>query len=208
MASSAEHNGMGFMNKRKMGFGILAVAVVAALATGSIYAFFSDTETSNNNSFQAGTLDLHVNDAVQWADAEIDINNVVPGTDGVRTIKLTNGGSIAGTVSATITTVEDDPGVTTEPEAELPTADEGELSENLDVQIWVDVNNNGIIDGTESAVYTGLLSNVNNAAWDLGALAVNANMYVSVHYEVADTVGNEIQADECTFSIGFTLTQS
>jgi len=50
---------------------LVTIVAVAAIATGATVAYFSDTETSNSNTFAAGTLDLDVN-----------------GNNGVNTVKF------------------------------------------------------------------------------------------------------------------------
>jgi len=50
---------------------LVTIVTVAAIATGATVAYFSDTETSNSNTFAAGTLDLDVN-----------------GNNGVNTVKF------------------------------------------------------------------------------------------------------------------------
>ena len=37
---------------------LLAVALVGGLVSGGLFAYFSDTETSEGNTFQAGTIDI------------------------------------------------------------------------------------------------------------------------------------------------------
>lgn len=53
---------------------IMLIGIVAMLAGAGIYAYFSDTETSSDNVFTAGVMDLN-----KPADAAIVIDNAYPG---------------------------------------------------------------------------------------------------------------------------------
>ena len=194
------------MIKRKIAIGLIAVAIVAVFTSGAIYAYFNDTESSSGNSFTAGTLDLTVNGQNPWAQTVFSASNLAPGASGVSTMTLANSGSVGGTLTGTILNLNDAPGTTPEPE---PTPDHGELSANMQITVWVDANHNGVIDGTETAIYSGLLSGANNSApWALGTLAGGATTYVSISYLIPTTVGNVIMGDICTFTIEYTLTQT
>jgi spore coat-associated protein N len=74
--------------KKKLGMGIASAALGIALVGGGTFAYFSDTEVSNN-SFAAGTLDLAVNPSVV-----IDVDNLKPGDVMVREFALENNGSL------------------------------------------------------------------------------------------------------------------
>ncbi|WP_042142614.1 CalY family protein [Paucisalibacillus sp. EB02] len=74
--------------KKKLGMGIATAALGIALVGGGTFAYFSDTEVSNN-SFAAGTLDLAVNPSVV-----IDVDNLKPGDTMVREFVLENNGSL------------------------------------------------------------------------------------------------------------------
>ncbi|MBS4192538.1 SipW-dependent-type signal peptide-containing protein [Bacillus sp. FJAT-49705] len=74
--------------KKKLGLGIAAASLGLSLVGGGTFAYFSDTEVTNNQ-FTAGTLDLAVNPEVI-----IDINNLKPGDWMVREFKLENKGSL------------------------------------------------------------------------------------------------------------------
>ncbi|WP_062350260.1 CalY family protein [Bacillus kwashiorkori] len=74
--------------KKKLGMGIAAAALGLSLIGGGTYAYFSDTEVTNNT-FTAGTLDLAVNPSVI-----IDVDNLKPGDVMVREFELQNNGSL------------------------------------------------------------------------------------------------------------------
>src|SRR5690606_22194376 len=74
--------------KKKLGMGIASAALGIALVGGGTFAYFSDTEVSNNK-FAAGTLDLAVNPSVV-----IDVDNLKPGDVMVREFLLENNGTL------------------------------------------------------------------------------------------------------------------
>lgn len=74
--------------KKKLGLGVASAALGMALVGGGTFAYFSDTEVSNNK-FTAGTLDLAVNPSVV-----IDVDNLKPGDVMVREFLLENNGSL------------------------------------------------------------------------------------------------------------------
>ncbi|MDH4617831.1 hypothetical protein JZI27_12145 [Brevibacillus sp. AY1] len=75
-----------------------SVGIGAALIGGGTFAYFNDTETSNNNTFAAGTIDLRpdLNGA-----AVFNIENAKPGDDWDVNYNLSNAGSLAANVNVT-----------------------------------------------------------------------------------------------------------
>lgn len=96
--------------KKKLGLGVATAALGLSLIGGGTYAYFSDTETTNNT-FAAGTLDLAANPTTI-----IDVNNIKPGDWMTRTFKLENHGTldIAKVLLKTDYLVEDAKGDNTE----------------------------------------------------------------------------------------------
>lgn len=74
--------------KKKLGLGVASAALGMALVGGGTFAYFSDTEVSNNT-FAAGTLDLAVDPTVV-----IDVDNLKPGDVMVREFQLQNNGTL------------------------------------------------------------------------------------------------------------------
>lgn len=74
--------------KKKLGLGVASAALGLSLIGGGTFAYFSDTEVSNNT-FAAGTLDLAVNPSTI-----IDVGNIKPGDVMVREFVLENNGSL------------------------------------------------------------------------------------------------------------------
>ncbi len=74
--------------KKKLGLGIASAALGLSLIGGGTFAYFSDTEVTNNT-FAAGTLDLAVNPTTI-----IDVANIKPGDIMIREFELQNSGSL------------------------------------------------------------------------------------------------------------------
>lgn len=74
--------------KRKLGMGLMSAGLGLALIVGGTFAYFSDSEVTNNT-FAAGTLDL----AVEPTEI-INIENMKPGDSMIRDFELQNNGSL------------------------------------------------------------------------------------------------------------------
>ena len=74
--------------KKRLGMGALSAALGLALIGGGTYAYFSDSEQTNNT-FAAGTLDLSVEPT-----EIINIDNIKPGDTFIRDFELQNNGSL------------------------------------------------------------------------------------------------------------------
>ncbi|MGQ9469072.1 MAG: TasA family protein [Nitrososphaerales archaeon] len=72
---------------------IFMIGLVASLAGLGASLYFSDTETSTDNIFTAGTLDLKVDDQDDPIAAYFEVDDVAPSDDGEVAIMLTNAGS-------------------------------------------------------------------------------------------------------------------
>ncbi len=186
-------------------------AAIAVVATGTS-AFFSDSETSAGNTFAAGTLDLVLADGT--GAALITEENLKPGDDGSKTIKIKNEGSINGeSVVVSLASVSDEEVSCTEPEindddgadscnVENASTDKGELCRNIHVRI-----NDG-----ETQVYPAINGEYGPFA-DATNVVLNRQLKagkthnISIDYLVNGKAGNEIQSDKCVFEIKATLNQ-
>jgi spore coat-associated protein N len=191
--------------KRKIAMLAIGAMLAVALVGGGVYAYFSDIEASNGNSATAGTLDLVLNDNVAKS---MTFSNVKPGDSGVDNFKVKNAGNVDGNLAMTISSIVNQPGLTTEPEAALGTSDNGELGANMNVAFWVDTDNDKAYDaGTETLLYSGTM---NGATLPGTPSALNAGVetYIGFAWSIDASVGNEIQGDIVSFSIVFTLNQA
>lgn len=77
---------------KKIIFSLSIVVAVAAVVVGATTAYFSDTETSNGNTFTAGSLDLIVDlngtDENPFTQKIFNLSDMKPGDSGEQTISL------------------------------------------------------------------------------------------------------------------------
>jgi predicted ribosomally synthesized peptide with SipW-like signal peptide len=181
---------------KKVLIATLALALVATMVGLGVHAYFSDTETSTGNYFQAGTLDLKVNGADGPVSAIIEIGNVKPGDSGSKEVALKNDGSLLGIADLHIKNLQDLENGNTEPEGD--DGEPGELSKAITVKITYDGN----------PIKEDTLYNLNCCAMDLGALGAGETKTVTISWSVSSGAGNGIQSDKCTFDIEFSLKTS
>ncbi|WP_164217803.1 CalY family protein [Virgibacillus sp. YIM 98842] len=74
--------------KKQLGIGILSMTLGLSLVGGGTFAYFSDSETTNNT-FSAGTIDLTAEPA-----AILEVDNLAPGDSMIRDFELQNTGSL------------------------------------------------------------------------------------------------------------------
>lgn len=84
--------------KNKIAITLASIGAIAGLVAGTFAAFTSDA-TSNDNTWQAGTLTLELsNDAATWSQAVTDTfdtpTNWAPGETSTDTLYVRNGGTI------------------------------------------------------------------------------------------------------------------
>lgn len=164
-----------------------AILASAALIVGAAFAFFSDTETSQNNSLVAGALDLKIDNtsyynhatssATTWDlkdltsdDLFFDFTDIKPGDEGEDTISIhVDTNDSWGCMEMTLT--KDDDVDCTEPEQlDDPTCndpdsdlDDGELGGLLHFVFWTDDGDN-VLETDESVIASGSANNVLNSS--------------------------------------------
>lgn len=211
--------------------------VVAALAIYGTGAFFSDTETSTGNTFTAGAIDLKVdsecsyngsseNCVGNWGHNQeggdginitnerfFDFGDIKPGDFGEDTISLhveNNDAWVCAEVS-NLTNLENGQ---TEPEALVDTStgtNQGELQNAMVWTIWKDDGDN-IQQPGEIVLYSGHPVNAVLPVYDSqtagGALLGGTTGYLGFSWSLPSSVGNEVQTDQLTGNIGFSVVQS
>jgi spore coat-associated protein N len=213
----------------------LAALLIVGIVGGGTWAFFSDSEASQNNTLTAGTLDLQVGAADPCTES-IDIGTLLlPGDSGnAADWTATNLGSVSGTLRVTFGAITNYENTRTEPEqaaGDTTTgATEGELGDFIDIALWLDTNQSGSWDsgdmylGSDGSVYNWVsgsslppeaYDDINNYAgldWDstdgMPTLAGSADLDFMVEYDFpVDANDNRVQGDSSLFDITFTLEQ-
>lgn len=197
---------------------VATIGVVAAIAIGATTAYFSATTTTGTNTFTAGTLDL--TSANPGTTLPITVTNVKPGDSGTGTVELKNTGSVDGNLISALfaKTADTDNGCNT-PETSAPDATcgtpgegEGELDSNLEISLWDDANDNGVVDGGENVYGTAgaKLDTLTSAVTPASTIALDsgATKTLKLKWNVPTAVGNIIQSDGTAFTITFNLEQA
>lgn len=183
---------------------LLGGAGVAPMATGGVAEFFYRYMLDNTLIVSASDPppDLVVNGEIpKWTSKVFQVEDVWPGDSGVASLKLQNVGD-PGTLYLHFLNLVDEFGIIPEPE---PTPDNGELSQNLDMLIWWDNNQNNEYDAGETKIAEGKLKDIACITYDLGILGNMETKYLGIAWSVDNSVGNEIMGDKCTFDIQFAL---
>lgn len=201
---------------------IVGVVTATAVATQAV---FSDTETSEDNTFAAGTLDLKVDNQDDPNIVHVTLNNMKPGDTQTYNWTLSNSGSLDGQPYIEIINLVDSDNDCTEPEINAPDATcgnpgvgEGELSDNLYITInaagsggYEYPHGIGCINGGRTCQLSywesyGEVGNGSPTTWEqISAGSSIAAMQLII--EIPSSTGNIIQSDSVEFDIVFHLDQ-
>jgi len=213
---------------KKIIFSLSVVAIVAAVVMGATSAYFSDTETSESNTFAAGTMDLDINGG-DTAVTTMTLTDKAPGDSGVETgTALKNSGSLDGELDVAMGAVNNYPCTDganggKNDGTEYCVADAGALGANTDMAMYVDINkDDDYDDGTDiglksnGSTYTSgaldydAMDNYSGEAWDsvVATMTTGDEYGFVIDWQIPTAAGNEIQGDALKFDITFTLEQA
>ena len=189
--------------KKKVAMLAIGAMLAVALVGGGVYAYFNDTETSSGNQFSAGSLDLVLGGS---GSATVSFSNVAPGSVGVATMNIANQGTIGGAVTMTGANMVDGEGDNWEPETN--TAEPGDLSAQVDITVFIDIDHDGSYNAGDSTRWTGKLNALPSVMISCGSLAGSSSMDIGMYYSVDPLVNNDIMGDIVTFDIVFSMIQT
>ena len=202
----------------------IAVVLIIGLVAGGTWAYFSDTETTTDNTFTAGTIDLSLDptsgQAVEMADGSLELK---PCQTGFITITLTNDGTNPMDVWKMITTVSCAENGTVEPEQDWYDANPGELTNNqkndIDTVIiydmWIEVGGDPLVcePGSgdlmivnETAVLH--IDDIDEFYIYLGTIASGNSITIVQSYHMDANTENWAQSDKMTFTMEFFAQQT
>ena len=191
---------------KKLIFGLLMICVVAGLVAVGTWAYFSDVEYSEDNTFAAGSLDLKVDGFDDPAvPTFFNVECVKPGDFGSATITLTNDGECVDALADLhIMNLVDKENGRTEPEKKLgDTGPVGELSQYMKMTITVTD-----AAGVQQWYKEGWLDGLECNNYVIGPLNPDDELTVVITWEVPAGTGDIIQTDTVEFDIEFSLDQA
>lgn len=202
--------------KKILGLTLAAVLVIAAVG-GSTWAYFSDTESSANNTLSAGTMDLNINGG-NSAVTTFSVSSAAPGDSGNGSSILANAGNMSGELDILFSAVTNTGG-----------AGGGEFEDGVgnlgavaQIAVYIDVDSSNTwssgdiglkSDATTYAHPTALnydfINNYGGDTWDaIETMAAAASDKFVVAWQLPTSAGNNIQGDSVSFDITFTLEQA
>lgn len=200
------------LSKRRV-LGVLVVVGLASAAVGvGTFAVFSDTETSTDNTVNAGTLSL-----ASPSDGVIEASDAVPTDEFSGTVNTTYSGSVNGEIDVNFTIAEP-----SSENSENDAAVDNDLSAAAFAQELEVTNASVTVGSTTENLYTGNLDSNGNNYTDLEDLA-NAGTFdnvtsgmaadgdpVSVNLEMTfrQDAGNDAQADGVNTTVHIVAEQS
>ena len=196
---------------------LMVIALICGLIGSGIYATFNDSETSTGNEFISGTLDLKLSDADETdqdgVTGSIGQTGMKPDDTGTVSgwIKVKNSGSLAGTLTLTITLSEPvEPTEPTDPEldTELTAAEfaDGVIATTLTYDTTTDLLAAVTDDDADGKDLKEIADDI--VSYDLGTLGAGIEKQLDMTVYLDDACNNDFQADGVAVTFTFTLTQA
>jgi spore coat-associated protein N len=194
----------------------LAALVTIALIGGSTWAYFSDVETSADNSLTAGTLDLNI-DGGNVAVTTFDISGQGPGDTGSGSSTLSNVGDFGGELDVTFSAITN-VGGSGGTEFEDGSGDLGGVAE---LAAYIDVDQSGSWTSGDIGLksdtttynhptaldYDTFNSYANDDFDAVETLAASAADDLILLWSIPTGAGNNIQGDSASCNVTITLEQ-
>lgn len=193
---------------KKILFSFLIIFVFVGLISGVTLAYFSDTVTSTGNTFTTGILDLNL-DGNNTNVVKFEVTNMKPGDSETRTWEINNVGNMNGYLDLHNLIQTHEPGISTEQELTVEDPDVGTLGSLLNVELFIDINNNGVLDGVDTSIYSGAMEGLlTDYDLDLQLDAGTSNyLTMTVSWPPTDN-DNAGQGDTAEFDMVFELGQT
>ena len=197
------------MSKRILA-SLIIVGLVAATVGNSTVALLNDQETSSENTFSTGEIDLTIdwNESYNGENVErqeftdnpgpiFNFTDLKPGDHGEATVSIHLEDNPGWVWMRGIET-KDEEVVETESETSMGDTDpDGELDDELIFTIWRDDGDNVLEDG-EEVIEEGSLRSMQDSLEDgllLGEFDSSETEYIGIKWEIPRDVGNRIQKD-------------
>jgi len=185
---------------------VLTIASLLFITVAGIgaWAYFLDTESSAENQFSAGTLDLKTNDA-DGVTQTLFITSMKPGdTVGPETINLNNAGTLDGsTLDIAFSYVESDGS----PNLVDKSADDTAALMEVTTLIYGGSSLMGNVNDTNSNGYKDIEDLKNADLSRQRGLNAEATKGFEIAVRLKESMGDDFQTDGITVTITFTLNQ-
>jgi predicted ribosomally synthesized peptide with SipW-like signal peptide len=193
---------------------ILTILMIGVIAVSATKAVFFDTETSTDNTFTAGTLDLKIDGG------DVNVSHSFTNMEPVHsqpnfTWVLKNAGSLAGYLNIKNISVSSDENGCNEPETSAgdttcnnPGAGQGELASVLNYRLMLDNNCNGWFEAGDQVIFQGMAGTIADHYTVNKKLDPNQTVCVNSlvnWWSTADD--NKAQGDSMKANFGFELNQ-
>lgn len=195
---------------RKILTSLVMIVVVSATAVGATQAYFSDTETSNGNTFTAGSLDLTV-DGVNTNVVKFNLANLQPGNQPTGTWTLANVGSVNGYLDLEGITIVSSENTMIEPEVEAgdTTAGVGELQDVLNLRLYIDKDKDGYWSTGDVMIYNGPAGSIAGNYDQNELIAAGSNIKINGVFDWWSTLNdNKAMTDSFVLNMSFELGQT
>lgn len=193
---------------KKILFSLFVTFIFIGLISGATSAYFSDTETSTGNTFAAGTLDLNL-DGGNTNVVKFTVSNIKPGDSSTGTWRVSNVGSITGYLDLQNITQTHSAGTSTESELAVENPDIGTLGSLLNIDLFVDTDNDGVHDSGETTIYSGLMGLLATDYNQNISLVAGATNYITMIVSWPSSANdNKGQGDTVQLDITFELGQT
>ena len=201
--------------KKILGLAIIALIVIALVGAGT-WAYFSDTETSEDNTLTAGRLDLTA-DGGDSAVTTFSVTEKAPGDSGNGSTALVNAGTLSGELDVTFSAITNTGGSTGEYGDSV-----GNLGAVAQIAAFIDVDQSGTwtagdiglkSDGSKynhpTALDYAVIDNYGSDNFDATVtMAASAADDFVIMWQIPTSAGNNIQGDSISLDVTFTLEQA
>lgn len=184
---------------RQIFMGIISIFAVTALVGGVTFALFTSQASNNGNTFGAGNMELRINGAEGSTSTPVfTVANAKPTDVFTQVITLSNTGTIAAS-DVLLTNINVTPTNSTPPN----------LGDILTLDIFDDVNGNGIIDGGDALRGSAHLT---DSAWSNISLGFGLAASGGSHQTISritfdDTNDQSYQSIGVSFNLNFQANQ-
>jgi len=210
---------------KKIIISLAVIGVVAAIVIGGTVAYFSDTETSEGNTFSAGTIDISIDDENPWTET-YNLGDLKPSETAYINFRINNVGQNPVNISKKLYNIEGNGGivqeydcggnigmVSSEPECDAERKleyREDDIQKVITYDLSVEVYTGGgkllwwqtIYSDAENKSIANVYGENGGNYVNLGMIPVDGYMMVTQSYHLnGEMTTNEYQGDGLTFDI-------